>query len=70
MDARVQLLTSVCTGAATLARVGVLDGRYVKSAGVSAGTDMAFYLVVRLAGYEVAEAAARVADYDWHRDPR
>jgi len=45
-------------------------GRYVTSAGVSAGTDMAFYLVARLAGRAVAEAAARQAEYDWHRDPQ
>src|SRR6185295_15756380 len=45
-------------------------GRYVTSAGVSSGTDMAFYLVQRLAGRAVAEAAARQAEYDWHRDPQ
>ena len=45
-------------------------GRYVTSAGVSAGTDMAFHLVDRLAGRAVAEAAARQAEYDWHRDPQ
>jgi len=44
-------------------------GHYVTSAGVSAGTDMAFYLVQRLAGRAVAEAAAMQAEYDWHRDP-
>jgi len=33
-------------------------GRYVTSAGVSAGTDMAFHLVSRLAGRAVAEQAA------------
>ncbi|MCB9763874.1 MAG: DJ-1/PfpI family protein [Alphaproteobacteria bacterium] len=44
-------------------------GRYVTSAGVSAGTDMAFYLVQRLYGRAVAEQAARVAEYDWRRDP-
>ena len=44
-------------------------GRYVTSAGVSAGTDMAFYLVERLAGKAVAETAAKTAEYDWHRDP-
>jgi transcriptional regulator GlxA family with amidase domain len=44
-------------------------GHYVTSAGVSAGTDMAFYLVERLAGRAVAEAAAIQAEYDWHRDP-
>lgn len=45
-------------------------GRYVTSAGVSAGTDMAFYLVQRLAGRAVAEQAALAAEYDWHRDPQ
>lgn len=101
MDQRVQLMTSVCTGAAILARAGLLDGlpaatnheafawvtgfgprvlwdnvarwvdagRYVTSAGVSAGTDMAYHLVSRLAGRAVAEAAAIGAEYDWHRDP-
>lgn len=44
-------------------------GRYVTSAGVSAGTDMAFHLVSRLAGRAVAEAAARSAEYDWRREP-
>jgi putative intracellular protease/amidase len=101
MDKRVPLMTSVCTGAAILARAGVLDGvpaatnhqafawvtgfgprvlwdnvarwvdagRYVTSAGVSAGTDMAYHLVSRLAGRAVAEVAAIGAEYDWHRDP-
>jgi putative intracellular protease/amidase len=95
------LMTSVCAGAAILARAGVLDGRpaatnhqafamvtgfgprvlwdnvarwvdadrYVTSAGVSAGTDMAYHLVSRLAGRAVAEAVAIGAEYDWHRDP-
>jgi putative intracellular protease/amidase len=45
-------------------------GHYVTSAGVSAGTDMAFHLVARLAGRAVAEAAAMQAEYDWHRDPQ
>jgi transcriptional regulator GlxA family with amidase domain len=44
-------------------------GKYVSSAGVSAGTDLAFYLVSRLAGRAVAEIAAKAAEYDWHRDP-
>ena len=48
----------------------VEDGRYVTSAGVSSGTDMAFHLVHRLAGRAVAEAAAKEAEYDWHRDPQ
>lgn len=101
MDQRAKLMTSVCTGAAVLARAGLLDGRpattnhrafgwvtslgpkvlwdnvsrwvdagrYVTSAGVSAGTDMAFFLVERLAGKAVAETAAKAAEYDWQRDP-
>jgi transcriptional regulator GlxA family with amidase domain len=44
-------------------------GKYVTSAGVSAGTDMGFYLVSRLAGRAVAENAVFAAEYDWHRDP-
>lgn len=48
----------------------VHDGRYVSSAGVSAGTDMAFYPVYKLCGRAVAEAAALAAEYDWHRDPQ
>src|ERR1051325_8951626 len=102
MDQRVNLMTSVCTGAAVLAYAGLLDGKpaatnhqafgwvtqfvprvlwdnvsrwvdagkYVTSAGVSAGTDMAFYLVERLAGRAVAETAVKQAEYDWHRDPQ
>jgi putative intracellular protease/amidase len=102
MDGKAQLITSVCTGAAVLARAGLLDGRpaatnhgafawvagqgrkvlwdsvsrwvdagrYVTSAGVSAGTDLGFYLVSRLAGSAVAENAVTAAEYDWHRDPR
>lgn len=101
MDGRVPLMTSVCTGAALLAKSGLLDGkpaatnhqafgwvasfgpkvlwdnvsrwvdagRYVTSAGVSAGTDMGWHLVSRLAGRAVAETAAIAAEYDWHRDP-
>jgi len=44
-------------------------GRHVTSAGVSAGTDMAFHLVSRLGGRAMAEAAALASEYDWHRDP-
>ena len=45
-------------------------GKYVTSAGVSAGTDLGFYLVSRLAGRAVAETAVMAAEYDWHRDPQ
>jgi transcriptional regulator GlxA family with amidase domain len=101
MDARVDLMTSVCTGAALLAKAGLLDGKpaatnhgafgwvvqqgprvlgdnvsrwvdagkYVTFAGVSAGTDMGFYLVSRIAGRAVAEVAVRADEYNWARDP-
>ena len=45
-------------------------GKYVSSAGVSAGTDLGFYLVSRLAGRAVAENAVAAAEYDWHRAPQ
>lgn len=45
-------------------------GKYVTSAGVSAGTDLGFHLVSRLAGRAVAEIAVTAAEYDWHRDPQ
>ena len=93
--------TSVCTGAAILAKAGVLDGRaattnklafdwvesqsgridwrprarwvvdgkYVTSSGVSAGTDMALALVARLYGRAAADAAAKLAEYRWNDDP-
>ena len=102
MDGKVRIMASVCTGAAVLARAGLLDGlpaatnhssfswvashgpkvlwdsvsrwvdagKYVTSAGVSAGTDMGFYLVSRMAGRAVAENAVTAAEYDWHRDPQ
>ena len=102
MNEKVPIMASVCTGAALLAKCGLLDGvpattnhsafawvqahygprvlwdyvarwvdagKYVSSAGVSAGTDLGFYLVSRLAGRAVAEIAAKAAEYDWHRDP-
>ena len=102
MDRKVTIMASVCTGAAVLARAGLLDGlpaatnhgafgwvaahgpkvlwdsvsrwvdagKYVTSAGVSAGTDMGFYLVSRLAGPAVAENAVVAAEYNWQRDPK
>jgi transcriptional regulator GlxA family with amidase domain len=99
--AEAAIVTSVCTGAALLARAGLLDGqeattnkqvfawvaeqgprtawvrrarwvddgRVVTSSGVSAGIDMALYLVERLAGAEVAERIATSMEYRRHRDP-
>jgi transcriptional regulator GlxA family with amidase domain len=45
-------------------------GRYVTSVGVSAGTDLGFYLVSRLAGRAVAENAVAAAEHNWQRDPQ
>lgn len=87
-------VTSVCTGALLLARVGLLTGKratthwgshdllgtvdpeiavvrdervvddgIVTSAGVSAGIDMAFYLVESICGREVADETAQYIEY-------
>ena len=92
-----ELVTSVCTGALLLAKLGVLanrratthwaaldllasldasmtvergaryvdEGRVVTSAGVAAGMDMAFHVVARLCGIEVATETARYIEYPW-----
>ncbi|MFM8741422.1 MAG: DJ-1/PfpI family protein [Cytophagales bacterium] len=41
------------------------NGRIVLSAGVSAGIDMAFHVVEKLQGREVAQEAARYMQYDY-----
>ncbi len=93
-------VTSVCTGAALLAKAGVLDGlrattnkasfdwvaaqshhvawqpnsrwvvdgRFLTSSGVSAGTDMALALVARLYDRNLAGRIARRAEYVWNED--
>lgn len=43
-------------------------GRYVTSAGISAGIDMSLHLVERIAGRELAEATARQLDFDWREN--
>jgi transcriptional regulator GlxA family with amidase domain len=91
-----ELVTSVCTGAALLARAGLLKGKratthhgsldwlaaleptlriekdvrfvddgVITSAGVSAGIDMAFAVVEKRCGREVAEDTARHIEYRW-----
>lgn len=41
------------------------EGRYVTSAGISAGIDMSLHLVERIAGRGLAEASARQMEFDW-----
>lgn len=47
----------------------VVDGKYITSSGVSAGTDMALGLVERLYGTPAAEEKAQRAEYLWSNDP-
>jgi transcriptional regulator GlxA family with amidase domain len=92
--ARSSQVTSVCTGALLLAKIGLLNGRratthwagldllasldptiqvqrdtrvvsdgVVTSAGVSAGIDMAFSIVERLCGRDVADETAHYIEY-------
>jgi transcriptional regulator GlxA family with amidase domain len=41
------------------------NGKVILSAGVSAGIDMAFYVVAKLQGPEVALETARYMQYDY-----
>ena len=41
------------------------NGKYVFSAGISAGTDMAFYIVERFQNRDLAIQTARHMEYDW-----
>jgi putative intracellular protease/amidase len=47
----------------------VVDGKYISSSGVSAGTDMALGLVEILYGREQADAVAKLTEYIWNHDP-
>lgn len=47
----------------------VIDGKYVTSSGVSAGTDMALGLVEKLYGRDVADKTAHFTEYVWDDDP-
>jgi len=47
----------------------VVDGKYITSSGVSAGTDMALALVEKLYGRAAANRTAHDAEYVWNDDP-
>ena len=44
------------------------EGSIVTSAGVSAGIDMALYMLARLNGIDVARHTARGMEYNWNED--
>lgn len=47
----------------------VVDGKMVTSGGVAAGIDMAFHLIERLHGHDLASRVATGIEYEWHDDP-
>lgn len=47
----------------------VEDGKYVTSSGISAGIDMAFGVIARVAGPSVADGLAVHIEYQRHHDP-
>ena len=49
--------------------VHVVDDRVVSSAGVSAGIDMAFYVVAKLCGESVARETAEYIEYPYREHP-
>ncbi|HYF77402.1 MAG TPA: DJ-1/PfpI family protein [Symbiobacteriaceae bacterium] len=46
----------------------VMDGKFISTAGVSAGLDGALHLLFRLKGLEVARRVANQIEYPWHVD--
>lgn len=61
--AALDLLESLDTGATVERELRVVDDVVVTSAGVASGIDMAFYMVERLCGREVADETAKYIEY-------
>lgn len=61
--AALDLLESLGTGAKVERNLRVVDDGIITSAGVASGIDMAFYVVERLCGREVAEETAKYIEY-------
>jgi len=61
--AALDLLESLGTGAQVERELRVVDDGVITSAGVASGIDMAFYVVERLCGREVADETARYIEY-------
>ena len=53
-----------------LTRDRVVDnGKFILSAGISAGIDMSFHVLAKLLGHETALQTAKYMEYDWHWVP-
>lgn len=61
--AALDLLESLGTGTTVEREMRVVDDVVVTSAGVASGIDMAFYMVERLCGREVADETAKYIEY-------
>jgi len=61
--AALDLLESLASGATVERELRVVDDGVISSAGVAAGIDMAFYVVERLFGREVADETAHYIEY-------
>lgn len=61
--AALDLLESLGTGAEVQRELRVVDDGIITSAGVASGIDMAFYVVERLCGRDVADETARYIEY-------
>ena len=61
--AALDLLESLGTGAEVQRELRVVDDGVITSAGVASGIDMAFYVVERLCGRDVADETARYIEY-------
>ena len=62
----IDLLREIAPRSEVVAEKRFIDnGKYLTSAGISAGIDMSLYLVGRLYGASLAEQTAREMEYDW-----
>lgn len=61
--AALDLMESLGTGAQVQRDLRVVDDGIITSAGVASGIDMAFYVVERLCGQEIADETARYIEY-------
>ena len=62
----IDLLREIAPRTEVLTETRFIDnGKYLTSAGISAGIDMSLYLVSRLYGAKLAAQTAREMEYDW-----